>query len=447
MSAQKPPQIPLPKSWTKHVRSAVLQVISLAQFAAVYTRSWAVDSVNGRVRLRAELDRANHEVSLLREEMRIKDARMASIDPHRRPHYPPTQRMAILELKAARGWSLEQTARGFHVTAATIASWIGRVDDEGPDALLQLREPVNRFPDFVRYVVQRLRVLCPTMGKVKIAEILARAGLHLGVTTVGRILKEKPVPTPKPAQKAKTTGRVVTSKYPNHVWLVDLTVVPTGSGLWCSWLPFALPQRWPFCWWVGVAIDHFSRRTMGFATFDHEPDAVSIRCFLARAIHRAGTAPRHLISDKGKQFWPCAAYRSWCRRRGIRPRFGAVGQHGSIAVVERYILTMKQLLGGLTIVPLRRVSMGRELAAVFDWYNEHRPHMTLAGKTPNEKYRNHYPASRRPRLEPRQGWPRGSPCATPWALVAGKPGDQFSVGIHFHAGRRHLPVVTMKRAA
>ena len=56
MSRQKAPQIPLPNGWTKHVRSAMLHVISLAQYAAVYTRSWAVDSLNGRVRLKAEND-------------------------------------------------------------------------------------------------------------------------------------------------------------------------------------------------------------------------------------------------------------------------------------------------------------------------------------------------------------------------------------------------------
>ena len=51
MLSRKPPRIPLPKGWTKHARSAVLHVISLAQYAAVYSRSWAVDSLNGRVRL------------------------------------------------------------------------------------------------------------------------------------------------------------------------------------------------------------------------------------------------------------------------------------------------------------------------------------------------------------------------------------------------------------
>jgi len=116
---------------------------------------------------------------------------MRQIPPHRRPRYPPTERMAALELKAARGWSLEQTAKALLVTAATIASWMKRLDEEGPDALVQTREPVNKFPDLVRYIVQRLKALCPSTGKVKIAQTLTRAGLHLGSTTVGRMLKEK----------------------------------------------------------------------------------------------------------------------------------------------------------------------------------------------------------------------------------------------------------------
>ena len=171
---------------------------------------------------------------------------MARISPLRRPHYLPTERMAILELKAARGWSLQQTADAFQLTAPTIASWIQRVDEDGADALVQMRIPVNKFPDFVRYVVQRLKVLCPAMGKVKMAQTLARAGLHIGATTIGRILKDEPAPSPRQAEEGKCVDRLITSKYPNHVWIVDLTRVSTGSGLWCSWLPFSATRRGDF---------------------------------------------------------------------------------------------------------------------------------------------------------------------------------------------------------
>ena len=116
MSPQKPPTIALPKSWTAHIRSAVLYVIALAQYATVYTRSWAASSLNARVRLKAESDQLQQEVMLLGEEIRIKDARMQRIDPHKRAHYPPTERMAILELRAARGWSQQKTADVFHLT-------------------------------------------------------------------------------------------------------------------------------------------------------------------------------------------------------------------------------------------------------------------------------------------------------------------------------------------
>ena len=104
--------------------------------------------------------------------------------------------MAILELRAARSWSRKETADAFHLTPATITTWMRRLDESGPDALVHLPEPVTKFPDFVRYSVQQLKSLCPSMGKVKIAGVLARASLHLGSTTVGRIVKEPPAAPP-----------------------------------------------------------------------------------------------------------------------------------------------------------------------------------------------------------------------------------------------------------
>jgi len=184
----------LPANWPSNVKSLILQVISLAHLAIIHSRSWAANSVNSRVRLQGKLERSQNEVSSLQEELRIKDARMGRLDASRRPHYRPVERMAILELKAARGWSTAQTARAFLVEPDTISSWLKRVDEEGPSALVQTDEPVNRFRCFVRYLVRRLKVLCPTLGKKRLAQMLARAGLHLGITTVGRMLKEDDTP-------------------------------------------------------------------------------------------------------------------------------------------------------------------------------------------------------------------------------------------------------------
>jgi putative transposase len=238
----------------------------------------------------------------------------------------------------------------------------------------------------------------------------------------------------------------VTAKRPNHVWHVDLTTVPIGSGFWTSWLPFALPQCWPFCWWLAVVVDHYSRRAMGVATFRSQPKSADVCAFLGRTIRDVGAAPKYLVCDKGPQFW-CEGFKRWCRRRNIRPRFGAVGRHGSIAIVERFIRTLKESLARLPLIPLRRSDFRRELALFVDWYNESRPHSTLAGRTPNEVYHRRHPAKRKPRFEPRARWPRGSPCAGAWALVRGKPGARLELDVTFACGHRHLPIVALRRAA
>jgi hypothetical protein len=71
----------------------------------------------------------------------------------------------------------------------------------------------------------------------------------------------------------------------------------------------------------------------------------------------------------------------------------------------------------------------------------------LGGKTPNEVYFRKFPANHRPRIEPRPNWPRGSPCAWPQALMAGKPGARFDLEIEHMAGHAHLPIVQLRRAA
>ncbi len=217
-------------------------------------------------------------------------------------------------------------------------------------------------------------------------------------------------------------------------------------GLWAPWLPFALPQCWPFCWWLAVVIDHYSRRVMGIATFRNNPTSVSVSHFLESAIHKASATPKYLICDKGQQFW-CDAFKDWCHRKGITPRFGAVGQHGSIAVVERFILSLKNECTRVILVPLHGKAFRQELNWFAKWFNQDRPHSGLNGKTPHEVYHGILPASQRPRFEPRAQWPRSAPCASPQTPVAVNCGARLRLDVRYHWGRKHLPVVALKQAA
>jgi len=84
----------------------------------------------------------------------------------------------------------------------------------------------------------------------------------------------------------------------------------------------------------------------------------------AAFLFQAGKKPRHAIFDQGPQFF-CDAFKAWCQRLKIKPRFGAVGQHGSIAIVERFIRSFKtECVGSLTIIATALVDTGSRMDEV-----------------------------------------------------------------------------------
>jgi putative transposase len=421
----------LPKQWSRHVKSGILHAVSLASVALSYARGRAT----GERRLRAQLEQATSEIALLREEISIKDGRWERSHSRRRPHYTPIQRMRILQLRAARGWTLEKTARVFLVDEQTSLGWMSRLDEPGERPLVQTIDPVNRYPDFVRCVVRQLKTLFPAMGNVRMAQTLARAGLQLGATTVRRIVRERSGPEPGAPAVAIVRRRRVVARYPGHTWHLDLTAVPIRAGLWVPWLPLSLPQRWPFCWCVAVVVDQVSRVMIGFAVFHAPPTSHQIQQFLERAIRASGHSPRYIITDRGTQLW-CRPFKRWCKRRDIRPRYGYLGEPASICIVERFIRSLKQeCTRRLTLVPLSHRAMRRELGAYGIWYNRSRPHTHLFGRTPQEAFDGR-PGPRR-RFETRPRMPSGGvPRCGKLELVVDHLGD-----------RAHLPVIALRPAA
>jgi hypothetical protein len=168
-----------------------------------------------------------------------------------------------------------------------------------------------------------------------------------------------------------------------------------------------------------------------------------MQSLLNRTIKKERSKPKYVICDKGKQFW-CESFKDWCEKNGILPRFGAVGKKGSIAVIERFIGTLKSECMDVILVPIREEAFRHELALFSDWYNQHRPHSALHGQTPAEIHNGMKPASQHSRFEPRTRWPAGAYPKTP---ASGERGATFRLEVSHHSGRRHLPIVSLKRAA
>ncbi len=82
MAKQTVPPLPLPKNWPQKVRSTAVHAIALARLALTTARGQAnsADPGSGRTA------RLTEESLLIKEEMRIKDARMEGIPAQRRPH-------------------------------------------------------------------------------------------------------------------------------------------------------------------------------------------------------------------------------------------------------------------------------------------------------------------------------------------------------------------------
>ena len=145
------------------------------------------------------------------------------------------------------------------------------------------------------------------------AQTLARAGLHIGKTTIDRFRKDPDNFADHRQSKVfvevnETSKKIIHGKYPNHTWGVDLTTHPTGGGYGVPWLPFSLPRIWPFCRWMMFIIDHYSRRIMGYTLFLQEPTSLQVRTALGQLTRtkKAGTCNYLSYELAGVGFEPVA---------------------------------------------------------------------------------------------------------------------------------------------
>ena len=172
----------------------------------------------------------------LLQEMRDRDeilvARLARLEPRSRPRYSPELRFRILEHMRTYMLSVQETARRFLVTPQTIYNWIDELRQDPAATTIGSTvvpvPPVRRFSDAVRRLVRQMKGV-GFGGKKKIAEILLRSSWQISPRSVGRIIKEKLMtPPPEPlAPKPRPRSTSVRGDFPNHLWLVDITRIPT----------------------------------------------------------------------------------------------------------------------------------------------------------------------------------------------------------------------------
>jgi putative transposase len=318
----------------------------------------------------AQVHEQTLQVSLYQEALDVNRTRWDKLPERQRPHHSPESRFRILRLMHLWALSHDETARMFSVSPSTIARWQAEFTKD-PDktaigSLLKPVPPVRRYADSVRHLVQAMAI-AGFPGDRSIAQTLARAGWKIARRTVGRIRREKPVSQPEPPRQP---GRAVRARYPNHVWMADLTEVPSLFRI------FSLK--------LAVILDTFSRLPLAFRVFTAEPSAQDIADLFAHAASRHG-APKHFVSDQGPQF-TASRFRERLKALSVRQRFGAIGKTGSIALIERLWRTLKERLRLVSLRPGHAVDLERRVHVGLVYYAHFRPHQGLGGATPAEVY-------------------------------------------------------------
>lgn len=294
-------------------------------------------------------------------------------------------RLAMLDWHRAHGANVSRTARHFGFSRPTVYRWLGRYDrfrletlEDHPSTPRRRRRPT--------WSTDELRAVCaireryPRWGKDKLVVVLARAGIVLSTSMVGRILHRlrrsgdlrEPV-----VRRVSVRGR----RWPRPYAIrrpADWTVERPGDLVELDTLDIRpLPGT---VWKQFTARDRVSR--WDTLELGRRATARAAAGVLDRLAERMPFAVRAISIDNGSEFM--AEFELACRARGIRlfvlpPRSPKL--HGA---VERANRTHAEEFYAVTDAEPDLAAFQAGLRAWEDTYNRVRPHQALGYLTPAE---------------------------------------------------------------
>ena len=217
----------------------------------------------------------------------------------------------------------------------------------------------------------------PALGSRKIAETLRKMGYAVGRKRIQRLMRvlglEAVYPKPRlsvpdrEAQKYPYLLAGLAIERPNQVWATDITYIRMRRGF--AYLVAIMDwfSRYVLSWRLSVFID------AGF-------------CVEALAAALSGGRPEIFNSDQGSQF-TSEAFTARLLDRGVAISMDGRGRYLDNIFIERLWRSVKY-----EEVYLKDYAdvweADREISSYFRWYNEERPHQSLAYRTPGQVYCN-----------------------------------------------------------
>jgi putative transposase len=151
---------------------------------------------------------------------------------------------------------------------------------------------------------------------------------------------------------------------PNELWVADITYCPTASGFL----------------FLAVVLDVFNRQIVGWAMENHlRTELILATLEMAIACRKPDDVIHH--SDQGSQY-TSVAFGNRCKKAGIRPSTGSVGDCYDNAMCEAFFATLECELLDRNRFETKSEARMAIFGFIEGWYNPRRRHSSLGYMSP-----------------------------------------------------------------
>ena len=183
------------------------------------------------------------------------------------------------------------------------------------------------------------------------------------VVTTRRDQRQRPAPD--------LVQREFVADGPNQLWVADMTYVPTWAGFI----------------FLAIVLDVWSRRVVGWA-IGEEMTADLVLAALNMALQQRKPAGVIHHSDQGSQY-TSIAFGERCKKMGVRPSMGTVGDAYDNAMAESFFATLECELIDRRSWQTKTEARLALFTYIEGWYNPRRRHSSLGQTSPANFERNH----------------------------------------------------------
>ena len=332
------------------------------------------------------------------------------------------ERLLVLDTWKRSGLPASEFGALVGLSPPTLYIWRRKFLEEGPGGLLPKargRQKGSRLPEITKRTILMLKEANPEWGTERISHMLLRGpALPASPGAVAKVLRDagyvlEDVVTEPHDQKPRSFERA----RPNQLWQTDL-------------FTFILRRQNRRVYLVAFLDDH-SRFIVGYGLHATQSAALVIECF--RAAVTSYQAPEEVLTDNGAQYvtWRGkSAFAKELEGRGIRHIVASPRHPQTLGKTERFWGTLwRECLERAVFIDL--ADAARRIGHFIDHYNFERPHTSLGGLVPADRYFGAAPEMLRTLKErvakdalriAREGIPRA-----PFYLAGSAGGETFSV--------------------